>query len=76
MDSLDRGERVGFGLSTIHERLRLLFGEGYGLTIHSREGVGTTVFVRIPCETQKEASCETCSELSGSGSPVAGGLPC
>lgn len=76
VDSLDRGERVGFGLSTIHERLRLLFGEGYGLTIHSREGVGTTVFVRIPRETQKEASCETCSELSGSGSPVASGLPC
>ncbi len=42
------GERVGFGLVTVHERLRLLFGSPYGLTLASQEGAGTTVTARIP----------------------------
>lgn len=72
--SMESGERVGFGLSTIHERLRLLFGAGYGLTIHSREGVGTTVFVRIPRHMQKEESGETHLVPADSGSPAAVGV--
>ncbi|WP_438444145.1 sensor histidine kinase [Gorillibacterium sp. sgz5001074] len=36
------------GLSNIHNRLRLLFGEGYGITIESRLCQGTTVTVKIP----------------------------
>ena len=46
--ALDRGERVGFGLSTVHERVRLFFGPPYGLSISSQQGVGTTISVRIP----------------------------
>lgn len=46
--ALDREERVGFGLSTVHERIRLLFGPQYGLSLSSRAGVGTTVTIRIP----------------------------
>lgn len=46
--AIESGERVGFGLVTVHERLRLLFGPPYGLTLSSREGVGTTVTVRVP----------------------------
>ena len=46
--ALGTGERVGFGLVTVHERLWLLFGPPYGLTLSSRQGVGTTVTVRIP----------------------------
>ncbi len=53
--ALDTGERVGFGLVTVHERLRLLFGSPYGLSISSREGAGTTVTVRIPRSGEKEA---------------------
>lgn len=48
--ALETGERVGFGLVTVHERLRLLFGPPYGLTLSSREGAGATVTVRVPCE--------------------------
>lgn len=48
--ALETGERVGFGLVTVHERLRLLFGRGYGLQIESREGRGTVVTARIPRE--------------------------
>lgn len=48
--SMGSGERVGFGLSTVEERLRLFFGEGYGLQIDSTEGCGTTITARIPWE--------------------------
>ena len=53
--AIERGERPGFGLATVHERLRLLFGRPYGLTLSSREGVGTTVTVRFPRRERKEA---------------------
>lgn len=37
----------GYGLYNVNERIRLEYGEGYGLSIRSRVGVGTTVTVRI-----------------------------
>ena len=52
--AMESGERVGFGLATVHERLRLLFGCPYGLTLASREGAGTTVTVRLPRREQEE----------------------
>ncbi len=48
------GEKVGFGLRTVHERIQLLFGEEYGLTISSTEGVGTTITAVIPKLEQDE----------------------
>ncbi|MNW02429.1 hypothetical protein D3C71_1982100 [compost metagenome] len=36
------------GLSNIHNRLKLLFGEQYGITIESRSGQGTTVTLKLP----------------------------
>lgn len=36
------------GLSNINQRLKLLYGEGYGLEIISRKGSGTTVVLRFP----------------------------
>ena len=53
--AMEAGERVGFGLVTVHERLRLLFGPPYGLTLSSRLGVGTTVTARIPHRADEEA---------------------
>ncbi len=47
-EAMESGERVGFGLATVNERLRLLFGPGYGLTLSSRQGSGATVTVRLP----------------------------
>ncbi|MDO5422369.1 MAG: sensor histidine kinase [Eubacteriales bacterium] len=47
-ESIAHGHQVGFGLTTVHERLELLFGAPYGLTVDSRVGVGTRVCVRIP----------------------------
>ena len=36
------------GVANVNQRLRLCFGEEYGLLVESREGEGTSVTVRIP----------------------------
>ena len=52
--AMESGERLGFGLAAVHERLRLLFGSPYGLTLSSQEGAGTTVTVRFPRRERRE----------------------
>ena len=47
-NAIENGEKVGFGLRTVHQRMQLLYGEEYGLTISSTEGVGTTITAVIP----------------------------
>lgn len=44
----------GIGIANVNQRLKLFFGERYGLEIESVEGAGTTVTIRIPATTQKE----------------------
>ena len=46
--TLKAHESSGIGLSNIDKRLRLCFGEEYGLNIESTVGSGTSVTVRIP----------------------------
>lgn len=41
-------KRNGIGLLNIHRRLRLMFGEGYGIRLESRQDLGTTVIMTIP----------------------------
>ncbi|MEK8128842.1 histidine kinase [Paenibacillus filicis] len=41
-------EGRNIGLSNINNRIKLLFGEDYGVEIESELGVGTTVTVKIP----------------------------
>lgn len=55
--AIRKEERIGFGLSTVHERLQLLFGTEYGLALDSKEGEGTRVVARIPkqMDTKKGA---------------------
>ncbi len=38
----------GYGIRNVHRRVRLHFGEGYGLRFASREGVGLVAEIRIP----------------------------
>ncbi len=47
-EAIEKGEKIGFGLRTVHQRMQLLFGDEYGLTISSSEGVGTTITAVIP----------------------------
>lgn len=44
----------GFGIRNIDERVKLAFGESYGLRIRSRYGVGTQVSLTLPLEGQGE----------------------
>lgn len=41
------GEREGFGLSAVAERIRLYYGSGYGMEISSEEGKGTVIELRL-----------------------------
>lgn len=41
----------GIGLYNIDARIKLLFGEDYGMAIDSRQGVGTRVTLTLPAET-------------------------
>ena len=46
---------AGFGLANVNERIRINFGAQYGMTIHSREGEGTSVQVVIPARSRSLA---------------------
>lgn len=58
--SAEKGVRNSIGIVNISERLRLEYGEGYGLDIASAPLKGTCVTIRIPkTENPKEASTPT-----------------
>ena len=38
----------GIGISNVHERLRLLYGDQFRMDIHSQEGQGTQIHIEIP----------------------------
>lgn len=40
--------KIGYGMFNVHERIRLTYGNAYGLSISSRLGEGTTVEIRHP----------------------------
>ena len=42
------GDRTGIGIKNVNDRLRIYFGEGYGLRIESEPDVGTCVEIRMP----------------------------
>ena len=44
--------KSGIGLRNVHERIQLTCGSEYGLTIHSVEEEGTTIYVRLPREME------------------------
>ncbi|WP_276355828.1 cache domain-containing sensor histidine kinase [Cohnella caldifontis] len=44
----------GIGLYNVHERIRLQFGDEYGLRIQSEREAGTTVDVWLPCLREEE----------------------
>lgn len=41
-------EKTVYGLKNVNDRLRIYYGESYGLRIHSVEGEGTVVTIKIP----------------------------
>jgi len=45
--------RRGIGLQNVHLRIRLMFGENYGIGIASRLNEGTKVIVTIPIPPER-----------------------
>lgn len=47
-----KGEHIG--ICNVQYRIHLKYGEQYGITIHSKEGIGTKVEIRLPaCKEEK-----------------------
>ncbi len=47
-------DHYSIGLRNVHQRIRILFGEPYGLTIESEPGVRTAVSIRMPARRKEE----------------------
>ena len=47
-------DHYSIGLHNVHQRIRILFGEPYGLSIESRPGVQTAVRIRMPARGKEE----------------------
>ena len=41
-------------MANVHNRIRLNYGERYGLTLESVKGIGTTITLLIPAFIQEE----------------------
>ena len=48
----NRSDRHSFGVWNINQRLRLLYGERYGVSYESRKGQGTRAIVLIPARRE------------------------
>ena len=53
IDEIDmvKSSKEGFGLYNVAERIRLYYGNEYGLNIDSTENIGTTVSIILPVES-------------------------
>lgn len=43
-----KANHTQLGIPSVITRIKLLYGNGYGLTIESKLGVGTTVRIKLP----------------------------
>lgn len=46
--------RGGIAVSNVHNRIKLLFGEDYGLAVYSTRGVGTDVEIALPRTSEQD----------------------
>ncbi len=58
-DYLANESSTKIGIINVHKRIRLLFGDRYGLKIESTSGQGTTITLTLPCESAEKtlAAC-------------------
>lgn len=49
----------GIGIKNVHDRITLLYGEDYGVSVISKEGEGTRVKVRLPVILKPKESATT-----------------
>ena len=47
------GDRAGIGIKNVNDRIKIYFGDEYGLTIQSELDVGTCVTITMPKVTER-----------------------
>lgn len=50
----ESGDRTGIGIKNVNDRIKIYFGEEYGLSIVSEPDEGTCVTIRMPKVGEKE----------------------
>ncbi|REK75246.1 HAMP domain-containing protein [Paenibacillus paeoniae] len=50
MNDPEESISVGYGIRNVNQRIKLYYGQAFGVSIFSRLGIGTTVLIRIPTE--------------------------
>ena len=48
----------GYGVKNVDDRIKLTYGEEYGVSIFSRLGIGTAVTIRIPVISDRHPANE------------------
>lgn len=59
-------KKDSIGMSNVSDRIRLNFGEAYGIELESAVGIGTTVRLKLPVLREKSGSIEA-AETAGEG---------
>jgi two-component system sensor histidine kinase YesM len=60
----DKGN-IGCGIRNIDQRIKLHYGTEYGVAIHSRIGIGTSIHIRIPARKRKLFAVDGDSNVEG-----------
>jgi two-component system, sensor histidine kinase YesM len=47
---------AGYGVSNVDQRIKLYFGDRYGVSMFSREGIGTVIEIVTPYDYTNEKS--------------------
>lgn len=53
LENEDINNRFNIGMRNVHQRIRLVYGDLYGIDIKSEPNNGTYIFIRIPVDSQK-----------------------
>lgn len=66
MLSAEESLENGVGLSNVHQRIRLFYGDEFGLSVRGRATGGTMVEIILPARTESENMEEKSDDLPGS----------
>lgn len=55
----DTNDNFGIGIKNVNDRIKIYFGQKYGLSIESELDEGTTIYIRIPKITQEQFENDT-----------------
>ena len=51
-------QSTGFGLANVNKRIKLIYGNDYGLSIQSKKGEGTDIMIKFPARLMENKGIE------------------